>query len=153
MKQQSVAVSDEEFVEILRDSVTHYLAAVDAWEEAYHKYYRMPGSEKVSADLEPVQREYEVQRRELEDKLPRVRRLCLKHEIRDPFPGLLRISLGRHAPQHRVDPAIGRNERNSVVDDLIHLAAACRDWQADPAPSTPEPVKRSLLGRLIGYFY
>jgi len=89
----------------------------------------MPGrAERVSADLEAEQREYEMQRRTLEEMLPRARRLCLKHQLRDPFAGLLRISLGRHAPQHRVESAIGRNERNTATDCLVRLSEQCRVW-------------------------
>jgi hypothetical protein len=113
-------LSDREFVDNLRAAVEHYLTGVDRWEAAYRRYYRMPGwAERVSADLEAEQREYEAQRRTLEEMLPRARRLCLKHQLRDPFAGLLRLSLGRHAPQHRVESAIGRNERNAATDGLV----------------------------------
>jgi hypothetical protein len=155
-----VELSDQEFVDNLRAAVERYLAGVDRWEAAYQKYYRMPGwTERISADLEAEQREYETQRRALEEMLPRARRLCLKHQLRDPFAGLLRISLGRHAPQHRVESAIGRNERNTATDCLVRLSEACRVWEPDirgseaQADSEPEPGKQSLLKRLINYFY
>ena len=120
----------------------------------------MPGrAERVSADLETEQREYETHRRTLEEMLPRARRLCLKHQLRDPFAGLLRISLGRHAPQHRVESAIGRNERNTATDCLVRMSEKCRVW----APKIPgseaqahteqRPGKQSLLKRLVNYFY
>ena len=147
--------SDQEFLDALRAAVLRYLASVDAWEAAYQRYYRMPGfSAKVSSDLEPEQREFEAARRALEDLLPRARSLCQKHEMRDPFAGLLRIDLGRHAPQHRVETAIGRNERNAVTDCLVQLSDACRVWDLPSAvPAPPPPDKNSLIKRLVSYFY
>ena len=155
-----VKLSDQEFVDNLRAAVVRYLAAVDRWEAAYQRYYRMPGwAEKVSADLEAEQREYETQRRTLEEMLPRARRLCFKHQLRDPFAGLLRLSLGRHAPQHRVASAIGRNERIAATDCLVRLSEECRVWEPETAGpeaktvSEPQPGKQSLLRRLVDYFY
>lgn len=85
---------DHEFVAELRQVVERYLSAVDHWDEAYQKYYRLPGfASRVSDDLQEEQREYEVCRRDLAAMLPRARRLCLKHRLREPFSGLLRISL------------------------------------------------------------
>src|SRR5437773_2533457 len=120
---------DREFVNTLRAAVVAYLEAVDRWEAAYRKYYRMPGHElTINSDMESEQREYEARRRGLELLLPRAGRLCLKYHVRNPFLSLLRTSLGRHAPQHRTGSAVGRNERNSVVDCLVRLADACSGW-------------------------
>ena len=89
--------------------------------------------------------------------LPRARRLCHKHQLRDPFAGLLRLSLGRHAPQHRVESAIGRNERIAATDCLVRLSEECRVWQPEiPVPeaktvSEPQRGKQSLLQRLVNY--
>jgi hypothetical protein len=155
-----VKLSDQEFVDNLRAAVERYLAGVDRWEAGYQRYYRMPGrAERVSPDLEAEQREYETQRRILDEMLPRARRLCHKHQLRDPFTGLLRISLGRHAPQHRVESAIGRNERNTATDCLVRLSEQCRVWESESpesqiqADSEPQPGKQSLLKRLVDYFY
>jgi len=155
-----VELSDQEFVDNLRAAVVRYLAGVDRWEAAYQRYYRMPGRAKsVSEDLEAEQHEYETLRRTLEEMLPRARRLCLKHQLRDPFAGLLRISLGRHAPQHRVESAIGRNERNTATDCLVRLSEECRVWKPEipgseaQRDSEPQPGKQSLLKRLVDYFY
>ena len=153
-------LSDQEFVDNLRAAVVRYLGGVDRWESAYQRYYRMPGrAERVSPDLEAEQREYETQRRTLEEMLPRARRLCLKHQLRDPFAGLLRLSLGRHAPQHRVASAIGRNERIAATDCLVQLSEKCRVWEPESPgseaqpDSEPQPGKQSLLKRLVDYFY
>ncbi len=149
--------SDLQFVANLRTATEAYLRAVDDWEKAYQKYYRMPGyAAKAPHDLEPEEQAYLERRRELEEFLPRVRRLCLKHNLRDPFPGLLRISLGRYAPQHRVDPAIGRSERSQVTYCLVRLSDSCREWNLprENAPATgPEGCRPSLLRRLMDYFY
>lgn len=149
-------VSDQEFLAGLRTAVERYFDAVDRWEAAYQKYYRLPGyGAKVSTDLEPEHQHYEQQRRELAALVPRARRLCLKHQLRDAFSGLLRISLGRYAPQQRVDSAIGRSERSQVTRTLMELRAFCEDW--DGQGSAPEPDEKpqgsSFLKRLVNYFY
>jgi hypothetical protein len=153
-------ISDHEFVVCLRAVIERYLGAVDQWETAYQKYYRLPGyAAKASHDLEPEEREYGERRRELEGMLPRARRLCLKHRLRDPFSGLLRIALGRYAPQHRVDSAIGRSERNEVTKCLVELGDASREWSsgADAEQEDGDSQRTrsggSLLRRLVDYFY
>lgn len=148
--------SDREFVSLLRAAVDAYLGAVDRWEVAFQKHYRMPDcSGKVSADMAGEQRDYDQRRRELQALLPRARRLCLKHELRDAFSGLIRVSLGRFAPQQRIDSAIGRGERNTVSVCLLELNEACTEWPAETAPSNREakPRNRSLLGRVWACFY
>jgi hypothetical protein len=147
--------SDLEFVSLLRTAVETYLAAVDRWEAAFQKHYRLPDSQRLSSDMAAEQGEYNQRQRELQAMLPRARRLCLKQDLRDPFSGLVRISLGRFAPQQRTDSAIGRGERNSVSACLFQLHEACTEWP-DPAPaSDPEskPRNRSLLGRVLDCFY
>jgi len=147
MNQES-RISDGEFIAALRVAVERYLGAVDQWEAAYQKYYRLPGyAATVSHDLEAEHRAYSDRRRELEELLPRARRLCLRHDLRDPFSGLLRISLGRYAPQHRVDSAIGRNERSAVTECLVELSGACQDWESER-----QRDQESLLRRLADYF-
>ena len=150
--------SDREFVLSLRTTVDAYLAAVDRWELAYHKYYRMPDcAGQVSADMEAEQREFVDRRRELEALVPRSHRLCLKHRLTDPFSGLLRISLGQFAPQHRTQSAIGRGERNTVAVCLMELHEACSEWAesagacgriaGSEASLAARPVQRFLLLR------
>ena len=147
--------SDREFVANLRAAVDAYLSAVERWEAAFHKHYRMPGTDRISADMEAEHGDYGQRRRELEALLPRARRLCLKHRLRDPLGGLLRVTLGQFVPQQRIDSAIGRGERNAVSECLLELHEACAEWAADVPPSDtePKPRTRSLLGRVIDYFY
>ena len=146
-------ISDRDFVAGLRAAVSRYLAAVDAWEAAYQKYYRMPGfASRAGDDLQDEQRTYDQHRRELEEMLPRARRLCLKHQMQDPFSGLLRMSLGRYSPQERMDSAIGRSERNLVAKCLVELNDACQEWP-DDIRETETRDKGSLLRRIVGYFY
>jgi hypothetical protein len=146
-------VSDGAFIEGLRPAIERYLNAVDQWEAAYQKYYRLPtfGS-VISDDLKSEQREYDERRRELAEMLPRARRLCLKHGLQEPFSGLLRISLGRYAPQERMDSAIGRSERSIVTKCLVELGEACREW-SEPSGSQREKRGVPLLRRLVNYFY
>ena len=148
-------ISDREFVASLRSTVDAYLGAVDRWEAAFSRHYRMPDSQRVSTDMAAEQRDYEERRRELEALLPRARRLCLKQDRRDAFSGLVRVSLGQFAPQQRIDSVIGRGERNAVSVCLFELHEACAEFPAEPEPelAQPKPRNRSLLGRVLEFFY
>ena len=150
---QTDPLSDHAFIDSLRAAIERYLNAVDQWEAAYQKYYRLPtfGS-PVSDDLQSEQREYDRRRRELEEMLPRARRLCLKHRLSEPFSGLLRISLGQYAPQQRLDSAISRSERSAVTLCLVELNEACKEWEPGEADS-PQRRGIPLLRRLVNYFY
>ena len=148
---EDTKLSDQDFVARLRTTIENYLRAVDGWESAYGKFYRMPRTATVSNDMEAEQVEYEQRRRELQPLLPRARRLCLKYQLRDPFTGLQRVPLGRYAPHERSDSAIGRSERNIITECLAQLADACRDWPQGGEGS--QPSRPSLLRRLVSYFY
>ena len=147
-------IADGAFVNDLRAAIERYLNAVDQWETAYQKYYRLPtfGS-PISDDLKSEQREYDERRRELEEMLPRARRLCLKHQLAEPFSGLLRISLGQYAPQQRVDSAIGRSERGMVTKCLVELHEACREWKPEPDQRPARSPNVRFFRRLMNYFY
>ena len=148
-----MATPDQEFVEELRAAIEVYFAAVDQWEAAYQKYYRLPGyAARISEDLETEHREYRARRKELEPMLPRARRLCLKHDVRDAFSGLQLVSLGRYAPQERTDSAIGRNQRNAITQCLLELKEACREADRPGEPPSA-PARNSFLQRLFSYFY
>jgi hypothetical protein len=149
------AVSDLEFLEAFRTAIGNYLDAVDRWEAGYRKYYRLPGyAARNGSDLAAEEKEYNLRRREIEAFLPRARRLCLRHEMDNPFPGLMRITLGNFAPQHRIDSAIGRNERSRVTQCLLELTDACREWAKQPEDKPArERSKSSLLGRVVDYFF
>ena len=147
--------TDAEFLPELKCAVTRYLCAVDRWEAAYGKYYRLPGfSTKVSDDLAEEQHEYEVSRRALEAIAPRARSLCFKYGLRDPWAGILRITLGQHTPQQRTDSAVGRAERAAVAQCLVDLTAACSLQPNGEESPFPEPeARRSLIGRIKDFFY
>jgi hypothetical protein len=145
--------TDREFTLGLRDAVQRYLASVDAWETKYHQYYRLPG---VSKDLEREHADYLEARRALEGMMPRARGLCFKHGLRDPFPTLLRITLGEHAPQARDTSALGRSERMAVTDVLMQLAAACQEFPPDKTEPATAPMRSAggnWLRRLVDYLY
>ena len=147
-------VTDQEFVAALREAVDRYLEAVDQWESAYQKYYRLPGYHaRIGDDLAAEREVYEACRAELESMLPRARRLCLRYAMPEPFSGLLRIALGRYSPQERMDSTIGRNERGVVAKRLVELADACREWNFLNAEGQPKREKESLLRKIAGFFY
>jgi hypothetical protein len=149
-------IPDAAFIEALRSAVERYLTAVDQWETAYQKYYRLPTfGGAISDDLQSEQSAYEERRRDLEEMLPRARRLCLKHGLPDAFSGLLRISLGQYAPQERADSAIGRSERSAVTMCLVQLKEACREWKPLPedTPAQANGPNVPFLRRLVNFFY
>ena len=149
--------TDREFVLQLRDAVQRYLVTVDAWEAAYQKYYRLPGyAARVNDDLEKEHTDYLAARRSLEAMLPRARGLCFKHGLRDPFPTLVRITLGEHAPQQRDTSALGRSERMAVTDVLMQLACACQEFPKEKREDAPLPERQpsgNWLRRLVDYLY
>jgi hypothetical protein len=152
-------VSDSEFVASVRAAIERYFVAIDRWEAAYRRYYRMPGNiVRPSGDLAEEQREVEDRRRELEVLLPRVRALCFKYSQRDVFTGLRYAALGRYTPQERKDEsAVGRTERSLVMSCLMELSAACREpQQVQGAAEAPEPPARrsgGFLQRIVDFFY
>lgn len=141
--------SEPEFLAALRGAIDRYFAAVDQWESAYFRYYRMPDAARRSGDLAEEQRQFENERRALELLLPRARSLCSKYGQPDVFGGLSWVALGHHAPQQRTDSAISRGERGAVMACLIELSVACRE----PEGTQPPAPERSLLDRIVGLFF
>jgi len=145
-------VSDREFVGVLRDAIGRYFAAVDDWESAYRRYYRLPGAARPSGDLVTEQREFENRRRTLAELLPRARSLCFQYGKSDIFAGLMHVSLGEFAPQERSDSAIGRGERGAVMACLIELSVECREADARSQAGIDAPDRKpSLLDRIIDF--
>jgi hypothetical protein len=150
--------SDLEFIQDLRECVARYLQAVDAWEAGYQKFYRLARpQQRVSPDLEEAQSEYGAARRELESLVPRARRLCAKFDLRDLWPGLLRIELGAHPPQVRIASAFGRSERIAIADCLANLELRCGELEAKAESIVIEDAlverpPRNLLQRIIDHF-
>jgi len=146
--------ADGEFVAELRAATAQYLAAVDAWEAAHRKYYRLAGPGcRVSSDLEEPQRVYLASRQRLAGLAPRARGMCFKYGLRDPWTGLIRTSLGQYAPQARDEPAISRAERQSVNECLILLAEASAGFRVEPPARGEEQEPRHWLRRLVDFLY
>jgi len=147
---QMVPVSDREFVADLRQAVDGYFRAVDAWEAAYRKYYRLPDPKgKTPSDLGEQQAAYDSARKRLASLVPRARGLSFRHGLRDPWTGLMRSPLGQSTPQDRYSSAISRAERTQVIECLLVLAESYAEL---PPVKTPLPP-RSLLRRLLDFFY
>ena len=146
-------VSEVEFIAALRQAAEQFFRAVDEWETAYRKYYRVVDSSgKPSSDLEGQQRDYDAARARLAAMLPRARGLCFKYGIRDPWTGLLHSALGQSAPQDRYSSAISRTERALAFETLILLAEASgRPGAAGEPP--PAAEARSPLRRLRDFFF
>jgi hypothetical protein len=136
----TVPVSDREFVADLREAVERYLRSVDEWEKAYRKYYRLPDQQAV----------YDSARKNLAALIPRARGLSFRHGLRDPWTGLMRSPLGQSTPQDRYSSAISRAERTQAIECLLVLAEAYAEL---PPSKEPPPPPRSLLRRLLDFFY
>lgn len=149
--EQTVPVSDREFVAGLRQAVERYFRAVDAWEAAYRKYYRLPDPRgKTPSDLTEQQAVYDSARKQLAAMIPRARGLSFRHGLRDPWTGLLRSPLGQSTPQDRYSSAISRAERTQAIECLLELAEAYAEL---PAPAEAAAPPRGLLRRLLDFFY
>jgi hypothetical protein len=149
---------DLEFVLGLRPCVARYMEAIDNWEKAYRKFFRLARPQhQVSPDLEQEQSCYLQARQELQAHIPRARRLCQRFDLRDPWPGLLRIELGTHAPQVRAASAFGRSERIAVENCLNQLVEHCARWEEQPVEDSseerPEESRKSWLGWLKDLIY
>ena len=146
-------VSDAEFIAALRQAAEQFFRAVDEWETAYRKYYRLADpSGKPSSDLDGQQRDYDAARARLAAMLPRARGLCFKYGIRDPWTGLLHSALGQSTPQDHYNSAISRTERALAFETLILLAEASGQTVADGEP-LPDKESRSPLRRLRDFFF
>jgi hypothetical protein len=149
---QAIPVSDRDFVADLRLAVERYFRAVDDWEAAYRKYYRLPDPRgKTPSDLAEQQAAYDAARAQLAAMVPRARGLSFRHGLRDPWTGLLRSRLGQSTPQDRYSSAISRAERMQAIECLLELAEAYADIPG--AKEGPPPPSRGLLRRLLDFFY
>jgi|ERR1017187_8461643 hypothetical protein len=148
--EQTVPVSDREFVADLRQAVDRYFRAVDEWEAAYRKYYRLPDPRgKTPSDLAEQQAAYDSARRRLAALVPRARGLSFRHGLRDPWTGIMRSPLGQSTPQDRFSSAISRAERTQAIECLLVLAES----YAELSPAEASPPPRGLLRRLLDFFY
>jgi hypothetical protein len=148
-------VSDpRQFVDELRRAVERYLRTIDAWEEAFQKYYRLAStSARLSVDLEPFQADYNAARAELKNLIPRARQLSRRFDLPDPWPGVLHVRLGARAPQTGAAPAYGQGERTVIYRCLDSLDARLRvpdDVKDEPARPSES---RGVLGRVLDYFF
>ncbi len=162
MEQKHIATGTSanlEFIRELRECVARYLQAVDDWEAEYQKYDRLARpQQRVSPDLAEAQARYVSARRELERYVPRARRLCAKFNLRDLWPGLLRIELGAHPPQTRNASAFGRSERIAIADCLANMELHSGEQEVMPESgpilddSPVERPRRNWIERIIDYF-
>ena len=153
METQSPA-PETEFIAALRQTAERFFRAVDEWETAYRKYYRLaePGG-PLSSDMTGPQREFDAARNALNAMVPRARGLCFKYGLRDIWTPLVHSRLGQFAPQDRHSSAISRTERATAFEILILLA----EKTGSPLPGEPEPAprsdSRSPLRRLRDLFF
>jgi hypothetical protein len=146
-------VSDAEFVAQLRTATQDYLAAVDTWESAYQRFYRLASPFQVSSDLEPEHQAYLAARKRLKECLHGAQRLCRRHGLRDPWAGILHIRLGARAPQTGGASAVGQGERALIAQCLAALETATQmPLEEAPAKQAPAP-SRGIWGRIVDYFF
>jgi len=146
-------MSDADFVTLLRSATQSYLKSVDTWEAAYQRFYRLASPHQVSSDLEPEYHGYLAARKHLQECLPRARRLCRKHGVRDPWAGILHIRLGAGTPQSGRVTAVGQGERALIAQSLTALEAATRMPQEEAPEERVDPPPRGIWGRIVDYFF
>jgi hypothetical protein len=152
-------LTDAGFVALLRQRTEIYLRAVDAWEAAYGKTYRVISAGRMSPDMQPAHQSFLRAREDLKELLPRVHRLCLKYDVKNAWQLIIRVDLAANPPQTRTSSAIGRGERNTVHHCIAALEVATQvgfDLQAGPA--APEPAEKSerrkgIWRRIYEYFF
>jgi hypothetical protein len=149
-------MTEVDFLALLRQSTERYLAAVDAWEAQYRKFYRvaLPGS--VSPDIESLHQHYLAARREFEACVPRARYLCHKYELREPWQAMLHIRLGADTPQVAPSTAIGRAERSLIIECMAALESAVSAPEERPGENRAEfreAQRRGILKRFYDYFF
>ena len=150
--QPTVPATDREFVAELRQAVEQYFRAVDDWEAAYRKYYRLPDPRgKTPSDLLEQQAVYDAARARLAALIPRARGLSFRHGLRDPWTGLMRSKLGQSTPQDRYSSALSRAERTQAIECLLELAEAYAELPEKEVATKAE--SRGLLRRLRDFFY
>jgi len=148
-------MTDEEFLACLRQSTEEYLATVDAWERQFRMYYRVasPGPSSVPADLESLHRDYLDARQVFQACVPRARRLCQKYELRDPWQAMLHIHLGANTPQVAATTAVGRGERNLIIECIAALESALSEPTETPT-KIPSAVRRGgFFQRVYDFFF
>jgi len=151
--ERTTPAPDREFVADLRQAVEEYFRAVDQWEKAYRKYYRVPDpAGKTPNDLLEQQAAYDAARKRLGTLVPRARGLSFRHGLRDPWTGIMRSPLGQSTPQDRYSSAISRSERAQVIECLVLLAEASAEHPKTESAEPPVET-RSLLRRLLDFFY
>ena len=152
-------LTDAEFVSLLRQRTEAHLRAVDAWEAAYGKYYRVISPGQASPDMQPAQQSFLRARQDLKELLPRVHRLCLKHDVKNAWQLIVRVDLAANPPQTRTSSAIGRGERNTVNHCIAMLELATEaGFDSRDQPAAPEPAKKSeprkrIWRRIYEYFF
>ena len=150
--ESTTPVSDREFVAEFRQAVDQYFRAVDDWETAYRKFYRLPDPHgKNSSDMGPQQAAYDRARERFAAMTPRAKGLSFRHGLRDPWTGILRSPLGQSTPQDHYSSAISRAERSAAIECLLVLAESYAELPKEEAP--PEKKSRSLVQRLRDFFY
>lgn len=148
--EQTLPVSDREFIADLRAAVDDYFRAVDHWEAAYRKYYRLPDPRgKTPSDLGQQQEAYEAARARLAPMIRRARALSFRHGLRDPWTGIMRSPLGQSTPQDRYTSAISRAERTQIIECLLLLAESYAEF----APAEPPAPPKSFWRRIRDFFY
>ena len=144
---------EQQFVAQLRVAVERYLQSVDAWENAFQKHYRLLDPPRLSADLEPFQQDYLSARRQLEPLVPQARMLSRKHEIPDPWAGLMHIRLGARTPQSGAAPAIGQGERALIIRCLTDLEALSQPELPGSPDQANRRAARGILRRIFDFFF
>lgn len=147
-------LADAEFVEQLRFATQRYFDAIDAWEVAYQKYYRLPTHGSVSSDLEAEHSAYQAARAQLQRLVPNTALVHAAFTARPLAgaaahqPGIERATVGRGTGDRPIGTAschqvlgrigVGREESRGIV-------RSPRNIQSDVGASQYLSKNRRLL--------
>ena len=151
------SASEFEFLGTLRTGIERYFAAVDQWESAYFRYYRMPDASRQSGDLDgeggaDSENARSRSRRNFVAAAcpgPLLQANWTARRLRGFPPG--RRSAMRSAPSNAPIPPSAAAKPWLVMACVIELSVACREPEGTQPP-VPNPG-RSLLDRIFGLFF
>jgi hypothetical protein len=149
--EQTVPVSDREFVADLRQAVERYFRAVDEWEAAYRKYYRLPDPQRQDSQRsDRTAGHLRCRARQSRGHDPARPRPELSPRSARSVDGTDAFAAGPIDAAGSLLLGLSRAERTQAIECLLVLAEAYAEL---PPPAEAPPPARGFLRRLLDFFY
>lgn len=133
-----------------RGHLDAYFRALDEWEQAYGRFYRIAMPNQVSADMQPQYQRFEEAKQALKRSMPQAQALCHRYGIRENWSALLRVDIHARTPQTGEAALIGRSERSVATTAITELELALLTGETTPPP--PQRRKRGILNAILELF-